>query len=143
MARASAAKVNANIPSNPATRGLPTIQGVLVLFDATSGVPLAVMDSASITTLRTAAASALAAKYLARTDASALAFIGCGAQARTHLIAISHVRTVRRVRAADARAAAAEAFCQFARDQCGLNADVASSVRDAARGSDIIVRGRR
>jgi len=140
LARAYAAvKVNANVPSNPVARGLPTIQGVLVLFDATTGVPLAVMDSASITTLRTAAASAVAAKYLARPDASTVTFIGCGVQARAHLAALVTVRTVRRVRAVDGRAAAVEAFCAFARDRCGLEADVAPSLREATLASDIIV----
>src|SRR5205814_2478238 len=57
-----AAKINANFPDNPARRGLPTIQGVLGLFDAEHGEPLAVMDSIAITTLRTAAATAAAAR---------------------------------------------------------------------------------
>lgn len=60
-----AVKVNANFPGNPAGRGLPTIQGVLALFDAESGEVLALMDSTEITALRTAAASAVAARHLA------------------------------------------------------------------------------
>ncbi|HVT40073.1 MAG TPA: hypothetical protein VHE78_13585, partial [Gemmatimonadaceae bacterium] len=60
-----AAKVNANFPGNPEASGLPTIQGVLILFDASCGLPLAVMDAAAITTLRTAAATAVAAARLA------------------------------------------------------------------------------
>src|SRR6185437_440143 len=59
-----AAKINANLPGNPAQRGLPTIQGVVALFDATNGRVLALLDSVAITSLRTAAATAVAAKYL-------------------------------------------------------------------------------
>ena len=71
-----AAKVNANFPGNP-RNGLPTIQGIVYLCDATNGVPLAVMDSGSITALRTAAASAVAAKYLALQDCDAALICGC------------------------------------------------------------------
>src|SRR6266567_1553112 len=64
-----AAKINANFPQNSSRSGRPTIQGILVLYDATNGDPLAVMDSAEITRLRTAAATAVAAKHLSRGDA--------------------------------------------------------------------------
>src|SRR5258707_14413751 len=60
-----AAKLNANFPQNGAKHGLPTIQGAVILCDAANGVPLAIMDSMSITALRTAAATALAARHLA------------------------------------------------------------------------------
>src|SRR6266850_5927207 len=63
-----AAKVNGNFPENPTQFALPTIQGVIVLCDAEKGSPLAVMDSREITSLRTAAATAVAAKHLARAD---------------------------------------------------------------------------
>src|SRR6185503_492842 len=75
-----AAKVNGNFPRNPARRGLPTIQGVLVLADAGDGRPLAIMDSSEVTVRRTAATTAVAARHLARTDASILAVCGCGRQ---------------------------------------------------------------
>ena len=61
-----AAKLNANFPQNTSRHGLPTIQGAVILSDAGNGAPLAIMDSISITALRTAAATAVAAKYLAR-----------------------------------------------------------------------------
>src|SRR5204863_7870654 len=80
-----AAKINANFPQNPSRSGRPTIQGVLVLYDATNGDPLAVMDSAEITRLRTAAATAVAAKYLSRVDASTVTMCGCGLQAAAQL----------------------------------------------------------
>jgi alanine dehydrogenase len=60
-----AAKTNANFPKNPERFGLPTIQGAIVLADASNGVPLAVIESGSVTALRTGAATAVAAKFLA------------------------------------------------------------------------------
>ena len=92
-----AAKLNANFPSNPAQHGLPTVQGVVVLADAQRGTPLAIMDSIEITTMRTAAASAVAAKYLARRDASVMTICGWGVQGRAHRDAISRVRAIRKV----------------------------------------------
>jgi ornithine cyclodeaminase/alanine dehydrogenase-like protein (mu-crystallin family) len=77
-----AVKVNGNFPGNPERNGLPTIQGALLLCDAADGSLLAVMDSIEITSKRTAAASALAARYLARGDAKSVAICGCGEQGR-------------------------------------------------------------
>ena len=82
------AKLNANFPNNNAQFGLPTIQGVIVVFDAENGVPLAILDSIDVTIKRTAAASAVAAKYLARTDSSVAMICGCGQQARAQLRAL-------------------------------------------------------
>jgi alanine dehydrogenase len=92
-----AVKINANFPDNPRKHGLPTIQGVIVLFDRERGTPLAVMDSIAVTTLRTAAATAVAAKYLARRDATTLAVIGGGTQGRAQVEAIKRVRDIERV----------------------------------------------
>ena len=75
-----AAKVNANFPGNPDRTGLPTIQGVIALFDAANGRLLALLDSIEITSLRTAAATAVAAKYLAP-DSAIVTICGCGEQA--------------------------------------------------------------
>src|SRR5687767_1813615 len=96
-----AAKLNANFPHNGARHGLPTIQGVLVLCDAVSGAPLAVMDSMAITALRTAAATAVAAKYLARDTCETLLVCGCGGQASAQVRALSSVRKPRRICAYD------------------------------------------
>lgn len=132
-----ATKINVNLPRNPAERGLPTIQGVLALFDGASGTPLAVMDSASITAARTAAASAIAAKYLAPASATTVTFVGCGVQARAHLAALRVVRPITRVVAVDIDAAAASRFIYEAR-QDGL--EVVSTIqRDATRIGDIVV----
>ncbi|HET7038897.1 MAG TPA: hypothetical protein VFH97_03360, partial [Gemmatimonadales bacterium] len=73
-----AVKANANFPHNRARHGLPTVQGVIVLCDADCGRPLALLDSIEITALRTGAATAVAAKYLARPDAGTATICGCG-----------------------------------------------------------------
>jgi len=91
-----AAKINANFPGNPRQHGLPTIQGVIALSDATNGRLLALMDSVVITSLRTAAATAVAAKYLAPAVAS-VTLCGCGEQGRHQLEALACVRTLDRV----------------------------------------------
>ena len=96
-----AAKLNANFPRNAARYGLPTIQGVLLLFDGERGTPLAIMDSVRITALRTAAASAVAARFLAAEQASDLFVVGCGVQAPAHVDAMRVVRPIRRVRLFD------------------------------------------
>ncbi len=93
-----AAKTNANFPSN---RGLPTIQGLVLLFNENNGVPLAVMDSIEITARRTAAATAVAAKHLARRDSHTVEVFGCGRQGRVQLEALSRVLKIDRVIAHD------------------------------------------
>src|SRR5580765_1219338 len=95
-----AAKTNANFPGNPA-RGLPTIQGVILLFDADNGQVLAAMDSMEITTLRTGAATAVAAKYLARKDSRIATICGCGNQGRVQLEALALVCPITRAYAFD------------------------------------------
>jgi len=107
-----AAKLNANFTENRQRFGLPTIQGVVALFDADNGLPLALMDSIEITLLRTAAATAVAAKYLARPDSAVALVCGCGAQGRAQLRALTRVLPIARVHAYDADAAAAERFAQ-------------------------------
>jgi alanine dehydrogenase len=128
-----AAKVNANFPHNGARHGLPTIQGAVVLFDAGNGAPLAVMDSMAITAIRTAAASAVAAKHLAREDCDTLLVCGCGGQAKAQLRALLEVRKPRRVLAYDQDASKAKAFAR----EGGI--EVATDLKAAAKESDIIV----
>src|SRR5215475_228326 len=86
-----AAKTNGNFADNPRRWGLPTIQGTIVLADAAHGSPLAIMDSGSVTALRTGATTALAAKYLARPDASTATIVGCGVQGEVPLAAVAAV----------------------------------------------------
>ena len=130
-----ATKLNGNFPENGARNGLPTIQGVLVLCDASTGAALAVMDSISITALRTAAATAVAAKYLARESCDTVLICGCGAQAAAQLDALLRVRMPKRVYAYDQDFAKAAAFAE----ESALAITPVSHLADAAAASDIIV----
>lgn len=132
----AALKLNGNFPGNPA-RGLPTIQGVILLCDAETGAVLAIMDSIEITLRRTAAASALAAKHLARRGAETLAIVGCGAQARAQAEALADVMALERGVAFDIDAEKARAFATEM--QGVLPFDAATSLRDATRAADVIV----
>src|SRR5467141_823921 len=86
-----AAKINANFPENPKRLGLPTIQGLVILCDGEYGSPLAVMDSIEITIQRTGAATAVAAKYLAKSDSKTITICGCGNQGTVSARALSKV----------------------------------------------------
>jgi len=97
------------------------------------------MDSIEITLLRTAAASAVAAKYLARDDAHVMTMIGCGAQALPHARAMAEVRKLERIWAFDIDAAHASSFAAEAAAALGIPVAVTSDFRSAARSSDIVV----
>jgi alanine dehydrogenase len=134
-----AAKTNANFPENPQRHGLPTIQGTVVLADAATGQPLALMDSASVTALRTGAATAVAAKFLARRDAHTATIVGCGAQGETQLAAIAAVLPLRQVWVLDADHGRAEAFTQRSAAAVGVSIEAAKDLRAAVRASDVCV----
>ena len=134
-----AMKINANFPGNPARHGLPTIQGVVSLHDARDGSLLALLDSIEITILRTAAATAVAAKHLAREDAAVVTIAGCGNQGRSQLRALGRVRTVARVFAWDVDAEAAARYASQMSSELGCPVSATSDLRDAARRSDIVV----
>src|SRR6185436_14767282 len=104
------AKVNANFPDNPRLRKLPTVQGALLLYDAENGSLLAVMDSGEITRLRTAAASAVAARHMSRRNSETMTICGCGLQGRAHVDAMMAVRPIRRIYAQDVHRKSADAF---------------------------------
>src|SRR5262245_54060003 len=105
-----AAKVNANFFHNAKRFEMPNILGIIVLCDGENGYPLAVMDSIEITILRTGAATAIAANYLARPDAKTVTICGCGNQGRISLRALPAVRPVQTVYAFDADPGAARRF---------------------------------
>jgi ornithine cyclodeaminase/alanine dehydrogenase-like protein (mu-crystallin family) len=134
-----AVKVNANFPGNPQRNGLPTIQGALLLYDATDGSLLAVIDSIEITLKRTAAASALAARYLAREDARSLAICGCGEQARAQLAALAEIASLDRVVAWDIDIEKAKAFAREMEKALAIEVRIARDIRNASLRSDIIV----
>jgi len=96
-----ALKVNGSSFQNRERYDLPNIMGAIILFDGDNGYPLAVMDSIEITIQRTGAATAVAAKYLARTDATTATICGCGNQGRIQLKALKEVLPLERVYAFD------------------------------------------
>lgn len=134
-----AAKLNANFPGNPDRSGLPTIQGVITLFDTENGRLLALMDSIEITGLRTAAATAVAARHLARKDAATATICGCGVQGRLQLEAVHQVRPLRQAMAFDRDRARAERFAAELSDRLQVRVTAATDLALAARASDIIV----
>ena len=136
-----AAKLNANFPGNPERHGLPTIQGVVALCDAEDGRLLALLDSIEITLLRTGAATAVAAKYLARLDCSVLTLFGCGRQSRAQVESLARVIPVTRVYAHDVRPEAAAAFTRWAGDSLGIEVKAVDAAEAAIRAveSDVIV----
>lgn len=117
-------------------KGIPSIQGTYLLIDNSTGAPVALMDGGEITRRRTAAASALAADYLARKDASVLALFGAGALATHFARAHAAVRPIRTVRIVNRNAEKAEAVAQELRAM-GFDAAV-SGAEDAARQADIL-----
>jgi alanine dehydrogenase len=134
-----AAKTNANFPGNPARFGRPAIQGVITLCDAADGSLLALMDSMEITALRTAAATAVAARRLARPDARVLAVVGCGTQGRIHVRTLARVLPLRRVHAYDRDPARAAELARELGAGLGLDVEAAASPADALRDADVCV----
>lgn len=134
----AALKLNGNFPDN-ADHGLPTIQGVIILCDAATGAVLALMDSIEVTLRRTAAASALAAQYLARRESKSLAIIGCGAQAMAQADALADIFDFKTGRVFDSHTARAAQFAEAASARHGFRFEVAPDVSSASRGCDIIV----
>lgn len=133
-----AAKVNANFPGNPRL-SLPTIQGVVYLCDASNGAPLAVMDSGSITALRTAAASAVAAKHLALKDCDTALICGCGGQALAQVRALHAVRQPKRWLAFDADPGKAIAFASAASAELGTAFEPITDLAQAVGKSRLVV----
>jgi len=134
-----AAKTNANFSGNPRRHGLPAIQGVIVLCDGDDGRPLAVMDSIEVTIRRTAAATAVAAKSLARPDARVVTICGCGNQGRAQLRALTRVLPLERVYAFDADAATARAYSRDLSAELGLAVKAVADHVEAVRSSDVCV----
>ncbi|TDS72997.1 ornithine cyclodeaminase family protein [Comamonas sp. JUb58] len=123
-------------PGNQA-HGLPGLHSVFILYDATTGAPLAVLDGDAITSRRTAAASALAARWLSRPDAHRLLVVGAGRVASLLPDAYRCVRDIQEVQVWDIRPEAAQAMVERLQAQ-GLQASVATDLEQAARQADII-----
>lgn len=134
-----AAKLNANFPDNPKRFGLPTIQGVVALCDAENGSLLALLDSIEITIQRTGAATAVAAKYLARPDARVVAICGCGRQGRIQLRALQRVLPLQIAHVFDTDPDQAARFAREMSEELHLDVRAAARLEDALRGCDVCV----
>lgn len=130
-------KVVTVYPGNRAS-GLPVIQALMLVLDAATGSPLAVMDGTALTAIRTGAASGAATDLLANPDASAVAIFGAGPQARAQLEAVCTVRPIRRARVLDPDAERAAAFAREMAECLGIPVEPARSSAEALAGADIV-----
>ncbi len=135
--RAFGLKVVSVMPGNHGTQ-YDSHQGVVLLFDVENGALLTVIDATSITAIRTAAVSGAATRLLAREDASDLAILGSGVQARTHLEAMHAVRPLRRVRVWSRDPARARAFTERESRRFTFPIETVADARDAVSGADLI-----
>lgn len=133
------AKLNTNFPRNRTDHSLPTIQGLIVVCDGVNGRPLAVLDSIDLTIKRTAAASAVAAKYLARPDSTVATICGCGQQAAAQLRAICTVLPLKEVYAFDSDPNAAENFAVTLTQEFGVATKPTGDLPSALQRSDVCI----
>jgi alanine dehydrogenase len=135
----AAIKVNGNFPANPERFALPTIQGAILLLDAETGYPLALLDSVEITLGRTAAASAVAARSLARPYARVVTICGCGAQAGPQLEHVAAVLPLERAFAWDRVFERAEFFAAQMTERLGFEVRATADLPAATLQSDVIL----
>jgi alanine dehydrogenase len=119
-------------------QGFPSHQGVIVTFDPETGAPQAVVDAGPVTAIRTAAASAVATRLLARSDADELAVLGSGVQARTHVEAMRAVRPIRRIRAWSPNRERLRAFVDEMAALHGISAEASPSPRACVEGAAVV-----
>lgn len=122
----------------PGNTDVPSHQGLIALFDASTGTPLAVIDAGVITEERTAMTAAIAADLLARDGAEVLTIVGGGAQAAGHARAFASIRNWRQVRVASRSRPAAVAVAGVARDAGVARADAVDDLRSAVEGADVV-----
>jgi len=138
--RAAGVKWISGFPGNQG-RGLPYISGLLVLNDVDTGLPTAIMDATWITAMRTGAATAVAARHLARREAVSFGIVGCGVQARTNLEAVAEVLPgLREARAYDIHPERAAGYCEeMAKRHPGIRFTPAATPREAVEGLHVVV----
>jgi ornithine cyclodeaminase/alanine dehydrogenase-like protein (mu-crystallin family) len=133
------AKLNTNFPQNYARFRKPTIRGLIVLYDADNGRLLAVLDSIEITIKRTAAATAVAARYLARQNSSVVTVCGCGEQGRAQIRALSLILPLKRVFAFDVDPTASLRFAAQLSREFEIDIERVQSLPGAIQSSDVVV----
>jgi ornithine cyclodeaminase/alanine dehydrogenase-like protein (mu-crystallin family) len=131
------AKLIAVLPAN-SQRGLPSHSGVVVLFDPDEGTPFAIVEAGAITSLRTAAASAVATSVLARGDAAELAVLGTGEQAAAHVRALALVRDLRAIRVWGRSVENAQRFVERHAGDIGIAMEVHVCAEEAVRTAAIV-----
>ncbi len=136
---AVAVKVNGGFFKNMARFGLPAIQGTIILCDGESGYPLAFLESSEVTACRTAAATAAAAKHLARPDSESVTVCGCGRQGRAQLRALLHVRPIRRAFLFDQNPDAARSLAADASSSLSIEAVAIDEPGVGAKESDVVI----
>ncbi|GGW45814.1 ornithine cyclodeaminase family protein [Streptomyces griseoloalbus] len=132
-----ASKLVSLFPHNAGTR-LPTHQALIVMFDPATGEPVALLDGTAVTAARTGACSALSARLLAREDASVLAVLGTGVQARSHARAMCRVRPIRQIRVAGRNPAKATALAEELSAELDAAVRAVASYAEAIDGADIV-----
>jgi ornithine cyclodeaminase/alanine dehydrogenase-like protein (mu-crystallin family) len=126
-------------PENP-QKGFPYIMGLLVLNDPETGQPISVMDCVWITTKRTGAATAVAARYLARRDSTTVGIVACGVQGRSNLEALKcEFPSIEHVRAYDLFPEKARAYAQEMEEKLGVTVETVNTARQAVQDRDIVV----
>ncbi|MEM7116063.1 MAG: ornithine cyclodeaminase family protein [Chloroflexota bacterium] len=130
-------KIVSVMPGNHGTK-YDSHQGTVMLFEKENGRLLAIMDASEITAIRTAAATGLATRLLARADASDLAILGTGVQGRSHLAAMLAVRNLTRIRVWSRNADGSKKYAAWAKEKVGVDVEVMDSVKTAVSGADII-----
>jgi len=118
--------------------GLPSVMAVIILSDPHTGFPLCVMDATLLTNLRTGAAGGVAAKYLAREDSSIVGLVGCGAQARTQLLALKELFRIKLVYVWGNKLRPARKFLKDTK-HLGLNMVIKDKISDCTKQADIVV----
>lgn len=125
------------VPGN-AGRGLPTVQALVIWFDAVTGRPRAILDGETVTAMRTGAASGAATRLLARVDATTLAVIGAGGQAAWQVRAVLAVRPIRRVVVYARSAEGRESFARSMAEATGIEVRAVSSAEEAIHAADVV-----
>ena len=120
-------------------KNLPYITGLIILNDTETGLPLSVMDCVWLTGMRTGAATALSARYLARPDSSTCGILGCGVQGRTNLEALNVLFPLKKVMAYDVSEEAAKKYVEEIADRFGLEVIPVKTPKEAVTGCDIVV----
>jgi len=126
-------------PDNPLKNNLPTVMGVIELFDPKSGFPLSVMDGTWITNMRTGAAAGVGTKYLARKDSSVLGIIGAGKQAFTQLMALREVMDIEHAKVYCRTCSSRENFAKMANERFGISIKAVATAEEAVKGADVVV----